>query len=71
MKINKQFILLSFIIIIAFTVYSFIPNFEREQFDSEIIEDISSGTITTTTLQTNEKNNLDNNQMMMNRKRKF
>lgn len=63
MKINKQFILLSFIIIIAFTVFSFIPNFEREQFDSEIIEDISSGTITTTTIQTTEENNLDNNQI--------
>ena len=59
MKINKQYILLSFIIIFAFIAYSFIPNFEREQFNSDVIEDISSGTITTTTLIPDKENNLD------------
>ena len=63
MKINKQYILLSFIIIFAFIAYSFIPNFEREQFNSDVIEDISSGTITTTTLIPDKENNLDNKQI--------
>ena len=50
MKLNKQSILLVVILLIGATAYLLIPNFEREEFNSDIIEDISSGTITTTTV---------------------
>ena len=49
MKLNKQTLLLLGIISIGLTAYSLIPNFEREEFNTEVIEDISSGIITTTT----------------------
>ena len=49
MKFNKT-ILLIIIFLIAITAYFLIPNFEREEFNPDVIEDISSGTITTTTV---------------------
>ncbi len=49
MKLNKQTLLLIGIVLIGLTAYSFVPNFEREEFNTEVIEDISSGDITTTT----------------------
>ena len=49
MKINKQVIFLGFILIISIVAYNLIPNFEREQFNPDLVEEISSGTITTTT----------------------
>jgi len=49
MKFNKQTFLLIGIVLIGLTAYSLVPNFEREEFNPEIIEDISSGDITTTT----------------------
>ena len=49
MKLNKQTSLLIGIVLIGLTAYSLIPNFEREEFNTEVIEDISSGDITTTT----------------------
>ena len=64
MKINKQYIAVVFIIIFGIVAYSFIPSFEREQFNPDVIEDISSGTITTTTtFQTNEENESVNGQI--------
>jgi len=59
MKLNRQYILLAFIAVIGIGTYSFIPNFEREDFDPEKIEEISSGNITTTT-EINEINNEEN-----------
>ena len=60
MKLNKQSILLVVILLIGATAYLLIPNFEREEFNSDIIEDISSGTITTTTvLEESQINNPD------------
>ena len=59
MKLNRQYILLAFIAVIGIGAYSFIPNFEREDFDPEKIEEISSGNITTTT-EINEINNEEN-----------
>ena len=56
MKINKQVIFLGFILIISFVAYNLIPNFEREQFNPELVEEISSGTITTTTIESEENN---------------
>jgi len=56
MKINKQVIFLGFILIISFVAYNLIPNFEREQFNPDIVEEISSGTITTTTIESEENN---------------
>ena len=52
MKINKQLIIFLFILAIGAIAYSIIPSFEREEFNPEIVEDISSGNITTTTLET-------------------
>ena len=49
MKFNKQTLLLIGIILIGLIAYSLVPNFERQEFNPEIIEDISSGDITTTT----------------------
>ena len=49
MKLNKQTFLLIGIVLIGLTAYSLVPNFEREEFNPGIIEDISSGDITTTT----------------------
>ena len=54
MKINKQVIFLGFILIISIVAYNLIPNFEREQFNPDLVEEISSGTITTTTINTEE-----------------
>jgi LCP family protein required for cell wall assembly len=51
MKLNKQTFLAIGIVLIGVTAYTLIPNFEREEFDQDKIEDISSGTITTTTLE--------------------
>jgi len=59
MKLNKQILLLSFILIIGITAYILIPNFEREEFNPNVVEDISSGNITTTTIEevkTNDEN---------------
>ncbi len=60
MKFNKQYILLGFIILIGLTAYSLLPNFQRETFNPEIVEEISSGNITTTT--NTENNNVSNNE---------
>ena len=49
MKLNKQTYLFLGIVVIGLIAYSLIPNFEREEFNTEVIEDISSGDITTTT----------------------
>ena len=54
MKINKQVIFLGFILIISFVAYNLIPNFEREQFNPNLVEEISSGTITTTTIESEQ-----------------
>ena len=56
MKLYKQLIFLGFILIISIVTYNLIPNFEREQFNPDLVEDISSGTITTTTINTEENN---------------
>ena len=56
MKLNKQLIFLGFILIISIVTYNLIPNFEREQFNPDLVEEISSGTITTTTINTEENN---------------
>ena len=58
MKFNKNYILLSIIILIGLAAYFLIPSFEREEFNSEIVEDISSGNITTTTSQKTEENEI-------------
>ena len=57
MKINKQLIIFIFILIIGAIAYSIIPSFEREEFNPELVEDISSGNITTTTLETTVNEN--------------
>ena len=49
MKINKQAVLLLIIISVSTAAFLLIPNFEREAFDPEIVEEISTGTISTTT----------------------
>ena len=54
MKLNKQTLLVIGIFIIGITGYTLIPNFEREEFNTDIVEDISSGTITTTVPKTNQ-----------------
>ena len=56
MKINKQVIFLGFILIISIVAYNLIPNFEREQFNPDLVEKISSGAITTTTIKSGENN---------------
>ena len=56
MKLNKQLIFLGFIVTISIVAYNLIPNFEREQFNPDLVEEISSGTITTTTHNTEENN---------------
>ena len=61
MKLNKQTLLLVGIVLIGLGAYSLIPNFEREEFNSEVIEDISSGIITTTTLGQNNSNEIEEN----------
>ena len=53
MKFNKQTFLVLLIVLIGIGGYSLIPNFEREEFNPDVIEDISSGTITTTTVKEN------------------
>lgn len=56
MKLNKQAILLIFILIIGITALVLIPNFEREEFSPSIVEEISAGNITTTTNGNNSNN---------------
>ena len=56
MKLYKQLIFLGFILSISIVTYNIIPNFEREQFNPDLVEEISSGTITTTTINTEENN---------------
>ena len=56
MKLNKQLIFLGFIVTISIVAYNLIPNFEREQFNPDLVEEISSGTITTTTIESEENN---------------
>ena len=61
MKLNKQSILLIIIFLIGITAYLLIPNFEREEFNPDVIEDISSGTIiTTTTVIEENQDNISN-----------
>ncbi len=55
MKLNKQTYLLLGIVLVGIAAYSLIPNFEREEFDPNNVEDISSGIITTTTVENNEE----------------
>lgn len=57
MKINRQSIL--FIILLGIAILSFLlfPNFERENFDPNKIEDISSGSISSSTSTTIIENN--------------
>ena len=59
MKLNKQAILLIFILIIGITAFVLIPNFEREEFRTSVVEEISAGNITTTT-NGNSSNNDEN-----------
>ena len=49
-------IFLIIISVIGILIYNLIPNFEREQFNPDLVEEISSGTITTTTNNTEENN---------------
>ena len=56
MKLYKRLIFLGFILSISIVTYNIIPNFEREQFNPDLVEEISSGTITTTTINTEENN---------------
>ena len=57
MKINKQLIIFLFILAVGIFAYSIIPSFEREEFNPELVEEISSGNITTTTLETTGNEN--------------
>ena len=57
MKLNKQYILLIIILSISAGAFLLFPSFEREDFDTDIVEDISSGTISTTTTLNDESNN--------------
>ena len=58
MKLNKQSFLLLGIALVGVAAYLLIPNFDREEFNPDIVEDISSGTITTTTISAiSEENN--------------
>tara|TARA_B100000900_G_scaffold414864_1_gene442830 strand:+ start:7601 stop:8707 length:1107 start_codon:yes stop_codon:yes gene_type:complete len=64
MKINKQTILFLLLIIIAVISYIIFPQFEREDFSTSNIEEISSGikkssTTTTTTIKTLDQENND------------
>ena len=61
MKLNKQAILLIFILIIGITASILIPNFEREEFNPSIVEEISAGSITTTTIENNSNNDENTN----------
>ena len=57
MKLNKQYILLIIILSISAVAYLLLfPSFEREDFDTDIVEDISTGTISTTTTLNDESN---------------
>jgi len=49
MKLNKQTFLLLVILLVGISAYLFIPNFDREEFNPDLVEGISSGEITTTT----------------------
>ena len=49
MKINKQLVLLITLIFVSLGAYLLIPNFDREEFNTDIVEEISTGTISTTT----------------------
>ena len=64
MKINKQVLLFMILFFIAVTSYIVFPQFERENFNSENVEEISSGikkTSTTTTVV--EDSNQENDQL--------
>ena len=58
MKINKQLALLITLVFISLGAYLLIPNFEREEFNTDIVEEISTGTISTTTTISEESENL-------------
>ena len=63
MKINKQIILFLILAFIAVISYVIFPQFEREQFSVENVEEISSGikkASTTTTIITDESNQENN-----------
>lgn len=49
MENRKYIILFLFIAVISVSAYLFIPNFEREEFDVSRVEEISTGTVSTTT----------------------
>ena len=49
MNLNKKSLLLALIFIIGIVAYNLLPNFEREEFNAEIVEEISSGSISATT----------------------
>ncbi len=57
MKNKKQLVLLFSILVIGFIALTFMPQFEREEFNTDLVEDISSGTITTTTEFSNNNEN--------------
>ena len=62
MKINKQIILFVLLIFIATTAYIIFPQFEREDFSAENIEEISSGIKkSSTTTIVKEDSNQENN----------
>ena len=58
MKLNKQLALLITLVFISLGAYLLIPNFEREEFNTDIVEEISTGTISTTTTISEESENL-------------
>ena len=58
MKINKQLALLITLVFISLGAYLLIPNFEREEFNTDTVEEISTGTISTTTTISEESENL-------------
>ena len=62
MKLNKQSIVFIVIVVVGAFAYSIIPSFEREEFDPELVEKISSGTITTTTLKKIENEDINEEQ---------
>ena len=49
MKFNRHTLLFLSIALIGFISYSLIPNFEREEFNPDVIENISSGNVSTST----------------------
>ena len=74
MENRKYIILFLFIAVISVSAYLFIPNFEREEFDISRVEEISTGTVSTTTTEFDsseqkepEKPNQENDEIFDNR----